>query len=138
MHNKKVVFFLLLILITAAMCTLMYHKYILIPSGKNPNYSQISDQQVKELMNGKKGCVIQAGLPIGIKSLLPGQFEIVNLISVPQEEKSKFNIGDIILGSGFIAEGDEVGKIKSIDIYNHQTRTNSKVNYKVILYSNCY
>lgn len=129
---------MLLILITAAMGTLLYHKYVLIPKGVNDNYQPINDHVVKDLMVGKKGCIIQAGLPLGLRSLLPGQFEIISNNLIPDTEQNNFQIGHIILGSGFIANGDEVGKTKTIDLFDPSTRQNYQSSYKVILFSNCF
>lgn len=138
MQNKKVVFFLLLILITAAMGTLLYHKYVLIPKGVNDNFQPINDHVVKDLMMGKKGCIIQAGLPLGLKALLPGQFEIISNNLIPLKDQSNFKVGHIVLGSGFISNGDEVGKTKTIELFDPFTRQNYQAQYQVILFSNCF
>lgn len=120
------------------MSTLIYHKYVLVPRGVNPNFQNITDQRVKDLMRGKKTCIIQAGLPLEVSSQGLGRFLITRVGNLDLDDQGKFKAGDMIVGQGFLATADEVGKTKIIDKLDPQTNQVLEVKYQVKFFSHCF
>lgn len=138
MQNKKVVFFLLLILVSSALSTLVYHKYMKEPSSLDKAFNLLEDHKAIDLLKGHETCVIQAGLSLKFKPLESGQFQLTSLEGLPEVLKKELEVGDLIVGRGFVASGEEVGKTKELTIIKNLTGQVKTLPYIVQAYSNCF
>lgn len=146
--SKFIIFVLLIIAVITALSTFVYKKYNSIVKAKEElqvtlnserqeikidnqiykyypqNNKKIIDinnlSTISDLIKNFKACTITAGIPLELNQTESGVFEIKNKSPLPIHDKTnlEIEIGDKLIGSSFIADGSEVGKVKELEILN--------------------
>jgi hypothetical protein len=110
---KKAVFFLLLMLVSASLSTLLYHKY-----GKEEvkeSKLESLEIQLSELLKNKKHCFIGAGLNLRLKPLdLTHHYQVESLEGLPKELEGQIKEGDVLVSETFSYSGEAIGSTQDL------------------------
>ena len=142
MQNKRVVFYLLLMVVTAGFITFVIHHY---KQSQKPGqilneYSWgkgkilvTEDKNLKELLSKYTHCSLHRGIPLEVENEEPGVVTITKLSSLPEHQNLTLKVGDKLINTGFMVKNQEAqGIIQKIT----DTGSVEKVNYvpAIILY----
>lgn len=160
MNNKKVVFFLLILLVSTGLITFILNKTRQIEKQtqeKTINENEISiggknypifkdgiktlinpkdDTSLKDLMKFYSHCQISLGIPLGLKQLDSGIFEITSLSPLDQHKELNLKVGDKVLGHSFLAEASESEEKELLVLRDEQEYL--KIKYKISLILTCF
>lgn len=130
MKSKKVVFFLLLGLVSCALGTLLVHKFELIKS-HGPVITE-EESMATKLLKGHKSCLLTAGIKL---DLVPtehvNQYKVQSLTGLPLELKGQINEGDLILGPQLMVSGNLIGEQQSLVVKDSKTGNTHSLLYTV-------
>lgn len=130
MKSKKVVFFLLLGLVTCALATLLVHKFDLL--GHQPKSWSPEEELTIKLLKGHKHCMLTAGLKL---DLVPtehvNQYKINSLTGLSSELKGKLKVDDLIMGPQLMNAGSVIGETQSLQVLDPKTGLTRTVSYTV-------
>lgn len=99
-----------------------------------------NEKSIYDILRNFKTCTISAGLPIDVSQEPQGHFKIVaKSTNIEHNEiNDLYDIGDLIIGAGFIADGAEIGYKKNILIMKKDTNYLQSITYKVVPILYCF
>ena len=158
MNNKKVVFFLLVLVVATGLITFILNKskqiekiqksnnenqvtlngkvYPILKEGAKDLINAQEDQSLKDLMKNYDQCHISLGMPLGLNQIEPGIFQVTELSPMSIHQELNLKVGDKILGSGFLASKKDEPE-KELTILRNDLEI-LKIKYKVSIILNCF
>jgi hypothetical protein len=97
------------------------------------------NQSVRDIIKNYKYCNIFAGMPLEVSQVDTGLFELKakSALTIHEKPNLDLEIGDRIIGSGWIAEGFDIGRTKQIQILK-KDNTVKFVEYKIVTVLSCF
>lgn len=143
MNNKRVVFYLLLMVVSTGLITfgLYHYQRLMEPLKVADSYSMgkgkilVTSEKInqQDLLKRYKHCSLHRGIPLEIESDGPGTVIIKKISPLPEHRDLSLKEGDHLLNSGFlVSPEDQHGSLQKIT----DTGSVEKVNYvpAIILY----
>lgn len=132
MKSKKVVFFLLLMVILSALLTIWLN--VDKTSLENPT----NEAQIQALLGNYKTCILGAGLKLQVSATnTPNYFRLESTQELPPELRGKVQEGDVIINDGWVFSGKEIGQNKTLQVINAKTGLIDSISFKVRPFISC-